>query len=84
MTGQQALDLLSGRAMADFQSRQAHAVPILVEGRVGIVSRSDDQGMSTASQYIKELKEAGAIGAIVGEGIIQDESIKSLESLQNA
>lgn len=84
MTGQQALHLLASDALKSFQERQPNPVPVLVEGRVGIISHPDDKGVNTASHYMKELKANGAIGAIVGEGIAHDESIKTLEALQSS
>jgi hypothetical protein len=38
---------------------------VLVEGRIGIIERTNDIVVS----YVKELKEAGAMGAIVGGGL---------------
>ena len=62
-TGEQALNLLQSEAVAAFREKNA-GVPILVEGRVGIV---EDEGCSVA--YIQKLKDAGAFGAIVGGGL---------------
>jgi indole-3-glycerol phosphate synthase len=67
-TGQQALSLLKSEALSVFREKHGNSVPILVEGRVGII---EDDGSS--SQYIKALKEAGAFGAIVGGGLAMRE-----------
>ena len=70
MTGQQALDLLEGDALADLKAKFGKDFPVLVEGRVGIIERSDPvSGTKTALRYLEELKEAGAVGAIVGGGL---------------
>ena len=65
MTGDQALSLLKSSAMTEF--REKHNVPVLVEGRVGIVrSNSDDV---IGASYMKAVSDAGANGAIVGQGL---------------
>mmetsp|Transcript_34261 Transcript_34261/g.63054 ORF Transcript_34261/g.63054 Transcript_34261/m.63054 type:complete len:1066 (+) Transcript_34261:238-3435(+) len=63
-SGEQALALLRSDALKSF--REKNDVPILVEGRVGIVEAADG-GDSVA--YIQALKDAGAFGAIVGGGM---------------
>ena len=65
-SGDQALSLLKSEALAAFREKHGRDVPILVEGRVGIIESSGDN-----TGYIKELKEAGAFGAIVGGGIAE-------------
>jgi hypothetical protein len=62
------LSLLKSEALSVFREKHGNSVPILVEGRVGII---EDDGSS--SQYIKALKEAGAFGAIVGGGLAMRE-----------
>lgn len=85
MTGEQALRLLKSDALKEFLASRDDEFPVLVEGRVGIIGRPDENGEMSARQYIKELKEAGAAGAIVGGGLaatqISDaaEALKSLE-----
>jgi len=64
-TGKQALDLLKSDALAAFREKNGDNVPVLVEGRVGIVEA--DEGDNVA--YIQALKDAGAFGAIVGGGL---------------
>lgn len=66
VSGGQALGLLGSEALASFREKNGAGVPILVEGRVGIVGASDG-GDSAA--YVRALKDAGAFGAIVGGGI---------------
>lgn len=61
-SGEQALSLLKSDALKTF--REKLDIPIMVDGRVGII-KAEESG----SNYIKELKEAGAFGAIVGGGI---------------
>jgi len=74
-TGQQALDLLNSKATTEFRAKHGDEnIAILVEGRVGLVT--GDEG-SSPLDYIMLLKEAGAIGAIVGAGLVPDESKKS-------
>jgi len=71
-SGEQALSLLKSEALQSFREKHGSDVPILVEGRVGIIERDGDN-----AGYIKALKEAGAFGAIVGGGIatINDDSV---------
>jgi indole-3-glycerol phosphate synthase len=78
MTGQQALNLLKSEALQETLGK--HDVPVLVEGRVGLIEGSDG---STAS-YLKDLKDAGATGAIVGGGLIAEgkSSTEVMKSLQ--
>lgn len=64
-TGKQALDLLKSDALAAFREKNGDNVPVIVEGRVGIVEA--DEGDNVA--YIQSLKDAGAFGAIVGGGL---------------
>jgi methylmalonyl-CoA mutase cobalamin-binding subunit len=82
MPGQQALDILASDAMKDFREKHGKDIPVLVEGRVGIIKAKADK---IAQTYIEKLKEAGATGAIIGGGLVPDEANKSpLESLHQA
>lgn len=72
MTGQQALDILSSEEIKEFRTRYDSSIPILVEGRVGIIEKE-----GSTIKYMEALKEAGAMGAIVGGGI----AVAPLESL---
>jgi hypothetical protein len=82
MTGQQALGILASDAMKDFREKHGKDIPVLVEGRVGIIKAKADKSAQT---YIEKLKEAGATGAIIGGGLVPDEANKSpLEALIQA
>ena len=64
-SGQQVLDLLQSDAVSKFRSIHGDDIPVLAEGRVGIIERNGD-----TLAYIHELKDAGATGAIVGGGLV--------------
>ena len=66
MTGQQALHLLKSEALR--KVREKHDTPVLVEGRVGVIEGED----GTPESYVRALQEAGAMGAVVGGGLIQE------------
>ena len=72
-SGEQALKLLQSEELASFREKIGDKVPILVEGRVGIVCAGDGDGAA----YVRALKDAGAFGAIVGGGIamVKDEDL---------
>lgn len=78
MTGNQALSLLKSSAMESF--REKHDVPVLVEGRIGIIgSNADDiRGKS----YLASISGAGANGVIVGQGLAQFNDEDPVESMQ--
>jgi hypothetical protein len=65
-SGEQALSLLQSEELKTFRKKNGNGVPILVEGRVGIVGADGDGDGTT---YIKALRDAGAFGAIIGGGI---------------
>lgn len=69
MTGQQALKLLQSEELQGFQAKHGYHVPILVEGRVGLIDAFGEPGA-----YLEALQEAGAIGAIVGAGLAPDDA----------
>lgn len=73
MTGRQALDILESDALKELKEKHGDDIPILVEGRVGIIQENDDP-----KTYIEKLQQAGAAGAIVGGGLASDESSVSL------
>jgi len=77
-SGEQALSLLRSEALASFREKHGD-VPVLVEGRVGIVEA--DGGDSVA--YIQALKDAGAFGAIVGGGMAMVNEEDVAESIVN-
>ena len=66
-SGSQALSLLQSDAIASFREKNGEEVPVLIEGRVGIVGGADGDKV----EYIKALKNAGAFGAIVGGGLAE-------------
>lgn len=67
ISGGQALALLQSDAIASFREKNDKKVPVLIEGRVGIVGAADGDRIA----YIKALKDAGAFGAIVGGGLAE-------------
>ena len=78
-SGEQALTLLRSAALQSFREKH-NDVPVLVEGRVGIVTSSND---GDGVEYVRALKEAGAFGAIVGGGMAimnDDDAAKSMDS----
>jgi len=78
MTGRQALDILGSDELKAFKEKHGDDIPILVEGRVGIIQVKDDDGNNDPGIYIEQLKRAGATGAIVGGGLASDEASISL------
>lgn len=69
-TGEQVLSLLKSDALKALREKHGDGVLVLAEGRIGMIERMGDQGMMTTTQYLKELKAAGALGAIVGSGLV--------------
>ncbi len=67
ISGDQALMLLQSDAIASFREKHGKEVPVLIEGRVGIVGAGDGDSV----EYIKALKDAGAFGAIIGGGFAE-------------
>jgi len=74
-SGQQALDLLRSSALQDVKDYfgndaddddDTNLLPILVEGRVGVITYGDG---GTTESYLQALEEAGATGAIVASAI---------------
>jgi hypothetical protein len=74
MTGRQALDILGSDELKAFKEKHGDEIPILVEGRVGIIEMKDDDGNKDPKIYIEQLKSAGATGAVIGGGLVLDES----------
>ena len=71
---------------ADGSTRNSSEFPLLVDGRVGIISGgsndpSDDEdgiiNTESVRSYIKKLQNAGATGAIIGGGIANSVSASS-------
>jgi len=73
MTGNQALSILRSEEMKTFKEKHGDDIPILVEGRVGIIQSNDDQGEENFKAYIEQLKLAGATGAVIGGGLLSGE-----------
>ena len=71
-SGEQALSLLKSEAVKEFKEKFGADIPILVEGRVGIIERDDEDGNPSTTAYIRALKDAGAMGAIVASGLVSD------------
>lgn len=77
VSGEQALDLLKSDAMMRFKEAFTDAL-VLMEGRVGLTTTAadgDDNGNcdgndnDKAPENVEALKDAGAMGAIVGGGL---------------
>uniref|UniRef100_A0A7S1C009 indole-3-glycerol-phosphate synthase n=1 Tax=Corethron hystrix TaxID=216773 RepID=A0A7S1C009_9STRA len=85
MTGVQAIRMLQGEALARLKSVHGDDVPILVEGRVGVIKGGEENSIRG---YVKELQDNGAWGAVVGEAITKlddatDENSVLRDFLQN-
>jgi hypothetical protein len=78
MTGQQALRILESKALSAFREKHGHDMPVLVEGRVGIIESNIENGKGSAYAYMQQLHDAGATGAIVGGGLVPDEAMEAL------
>jgi indole-3-glycerol phosphate synthase len=80
MSGEQALRILRSPAMKDLREKHGeNNMIVLVEGRVGIIERK-----KSILSYIKELKEAGAMGAIVGGGLAPASTSLEMQQLMNS
>jgi indole-3-glycerol phosphate synthase len=69
MSGQQALSLLTSASMKALLEHHGADLPVLVEGRVGLIGRDG---------YVDELKSAGAIGAVCGGALADKELSEQL------
>lgn len=74
-TGLQALSLLKSDTFKELKDRHGD-IQYLVQGRVGLIG--DD-----VTDYIKQIKEAGATGAIIGGGLAENDPITTMESFRN-
>ena len=84
-SGEQALNLLRSEALAEVRNIHGSDIPVLVEGRVGMIERTDNaDSESGVDAYLKELKAAGASGCIVGGGLVKDgmEASEVIQELQ--
>ena len=86
MTGEQALSLLRSVALRDFREKHGDDVPVLVEGRVGIIETGDYSGKASATKYIESLKKAGASGVVIGGGLALEsgDAQERLQTLMNS
>lgn len=84
MTGEQALRILKGDAIKEVREKHGDDIPVLVEGRVGIIERKDGDGKASINHYLKELRDAGAIGAIVGGGLAEGNDYASIREVASA
>ena len=70
MTGEQALKILKSDEMKEFRAKHGDDIAVLVEGRVGVIERGGKKKKEKNTiNYLKELKDAGAIGVVVGGGL---------------
>ena len=69
MTGEQALRLLRSDALRSLLEIHGSDTPVIVEGRVGIITRRGEGGEESESAYVAAVKEAGANAAIIGGGL---------------
>jgi hypothetical protein len=82
MSGQQALDILASDALKEFREKHGNDMPVLVEGRVGLIHSNSKGTEDGALSYVKELEKAGAIGALVAGGLVpNDDGNVPLQSL---
>eukprot|EP00529_Nitzschia_sp_RCC80_P002944 CAMPEP_0113454684 /NCGR_PEP_ID=MMETSP0014_2-20120614/7989_1 /TAXON_ID=2857 /ORGANISM="Nitzschia sp." /LENGTH=1078 /DNA_ID=CAMNT_0000346095 /DNA_START=45 /DNA_END=3281 /DNA_ORIENTATION=- /assembly_acc=CAM_ASM_000159 len=78
MSGRQALDILQSPEMESFREKHGERLPVLVDGRVGLIEfddDSDEDDVDPTMAYIKKLEDAGATGAIVGGGLVEKEDL---------
>lgn len=76
------MSILKSDELKVFREKHGSDIPVLVEGRVGIILSKDDNGNEDPHVYIQQLKDAGATGAVVGGGLVPDEAgISLLDSL---
>jgi indole-3-glycerol phosphate synthase len=77
-TGEQVLSLLQSDAMKAVKAKHGDDLLVLAEGRIGLIERPAD--------YLKELRVAGALGAIVGAGLAGNgkDAVQNFEYLQQS
>ena len=83
MSGKQALDILASEALKEFREKHGEDIPVLVEGRVGLINTDGDvTDVEGTLSYVQELEKAGATGAIVAGGLVpNDDGRIPLQSL---
>ena len=82
-TGEQALSILKSPAMKHFRETHGSDIPVLVEGRVGIIG-SEDESDSYGKSYRNKLKEAGAAGVIIGSALAkinEEDGVAAMQTL---
>ena len=68
-TGDQALQLLQSDALKALKAKHDDKLLVFAEGRIGLIETSGEDGSKNAQNYLVSLKDAGAMGAIVGGGL---------------
>lgn len=82
MTGEQALRLLKSDAIKAVRETHGEDTPLLVEGRVGVIERPDSSGKNPSiGRYLEELRDAGAMGVIIGGGLAEGNGYASLQEM---
>jgi indole-3-glycerol phosphate synthase len=81
-SGEQALSLLKSESLKKLRNKHGDNIVVLAEGRIGLVQRLDEEGRVSVIQYLKELKAAGALGAIVGSGLVSSTGLDTTQTLQ--
>lgn len=84
MTGEQALRLLQGDGLKEVRQKHGCDIPVLVEGRVGVIERADSEGTISTQRYLVELRDVGATGVIVGGGLAEGNDYASLREVAMA
>jgi hypothetical protein len=81
MTGEQATLLLKSDALAEVRQTHGGDIPVLVEGRVGLIERTDADGHSSTAQYLQDLRDAGATGVIIGGGLAEGSDYATIRQI---
>jgi indole-3-glycerol phosphate synthase len=75
-SGDQALSLLQSDALQSLREQNPNVL-VLVEGGVGTMERDGDSLL-----YLKELQAAGAMGALVGRGLVSTSTPNTMERMK--
>ncbi|CAB9499032.1 Indole-3-glycerol phosphate synthase [Seminavis robusta] len=84
MSGEQALRLLQSEALTEVRGKHGDDIPVLVEGRVGVIERVDADGNTSTAQYLQELRDAGATGVIIGGGLAEGNDYAAIREVAGA
>lgn len=84
MTGEQALRLLQGDGIKEVRETHGKSIPVLVEGRVGVIERTDSEGNASTTRYLEELRQAGATGVIMAGGLAEGNNYSSIREFANS